>query len=110
MDRPEVSEVTHPSRQKGNRFETLCLHELAARGMVARKVPLSGSLGGEHAHDLILGSHRIECKHYKRWLAKFYAWLAKGPDFLFVKEDRGEILVVMTLDTFARLHGPNAEW
>lgn len=104
--------MTHPSRQKGNRFETLCLQELHAHGILARKVPLSGSLGGEYQHDLYLGHGKDEtgeCKHYKRWLGKFYGWLAKGPSYLFVKEDRGPTLVVMTIDTFARLRGPD-DW
>lgn len=97
--------MTHPSRAKGNRFETRVVRELADRGIFAKKVPLSGSLGGDHCHDLHLPetNHRIECKHYKRWLAKFYGWLAKGPDYLFCTEDRGDILVVMTLDKWAEL-------
>ncbi len=97
--------MTHPSRSKGNRFESECVRALAERGVVAKKVPLSGSLGGEHSHDLKIGVDMVECKHYKRWLGRFYGWLAKGPDYLFVKEDRGETLVIMSLDTFVRLHG-----
>lgn len=96
--------MTHPSRAKGNRFETECVVKLGELGIAAKKVPLSGSLGGEYSDDLILPhGKRGECKHYKRWLAKFYGWLAKGPNYLFVKEDRGGILVVMTLAEFAEL-------
>ena len=102
--------MTHPSRAKGNRFESECVATLKGYDIHARKVPLSGSLGGEYQHDLSLGAGKedtVECKHYKRWLGKFYGWLEKGPRYLFVKEDRGETLVVMSLETFARLRGPD---
>ena len=96
--------MTHPSRSKGNRFETRCVRELADYGIFAKKVPLSGSLGGEHSHDLRLPHGKaIECKHYKRWLKRFYDWLDKGPNYILCTEDRGEILVVMRLAEFAEL-------
>jgi hypothetical protein len=97
--------VTNPSKVKGSRFENECVRELADYGIYAKKVPLSGSLGGEYSHDLNLpeSGKTVECKHYKRWLAKFYGWLAKGPNYLLCKEDRGGILVVMTLAEFAEL-------
>ena len=105
--------MTHPSRSKGNRFETQCVEELRERGIYARKVPLSGSLGGEYQHDLYLGpdkSETVECKHYKRWLGRFYGWLAAGPRYLFVKEDAGDTLVIMPLAEFARLVRNQDDW
>jgi hypothetical protein len=41
-------------------------------------------------------SHRIECKHHANGFARLYKWL-NGVDFLVVRADRSEPLVVMPL-------------
>jgi Holliday junction resolvase len=95
--------MTHPSRAKGNRFETQCVKELAELGIVAKKVPLSGSLGGEHSHDLVIGGKRVECKTRKRAWTDLFGFLQKGPNYLMIKADRTDTLVVMALSEFAEL-------
>jgi hypothetical protein len=100
------------SRQKGDRFERQCIHDLADLGVTARRVPLSGSAGGPDTDDLIVEvcgrEERIECKCRKRAWTDLFGWLtaakhAKPPFALFIKADRTPTLVVMSLEQFARL-------
>lgn len=99
------------SRQKGDRFERWCVNRLVELGVPAARVPLSGSAGGEHTDDLtveVCGSvERVECKTRARAWGDLFGWLdrkdRKPPYCLFIKADRTETLVVMPLDTFARL-------
>jgi hypothetical protein len=104
-------------RQKGDRFERWCVNALQAMGVPAKRVPLSGAAqraGAEYQHDLrvvVLGeSLAVECKERAApFLGMFYRWFAPGPRYLFVKATRGDTLVVMKLDEFARLVRPNPE-
>lgn len=92
------------SRQKGDRFERQCIADLAELGVDARRVPLSGALGGEHAHDLTLpNGRRAECKTRARAWSDLFGFLKKGPDVLFIKSDRTDTLAVLTLAEYARL-------
>lgn len=95
--------MTHPSKRKGNAFETEIVKELAARGVAAKKVPLSGALGGEYSHDLFIGPHSGECKRRARAWSDLFGFLKKGPDFLFCRSDRTETMVVMSLDKFVEI-------
>lgn len=104
--------MPNPSRQKGDRFERQCIHDLAAHGVKSRRVPLSGSAGGVDTDDLIVDvcgkDERIECKVRKRAWGDLYDWLKAEkhlhpPYALFIKRDRDKTLVVMSLDEFARL-------
>ena len=104
-------------RQKGDRYERWCVHALQALGIPCKRVPLSGAAqrsGVEYQHDLriiVQGEEvPVECKHYKRWLGRFYGWLAAGPRYLFVKEDAGDTLVIMPLAEFARLVRNQDDW
>lgn len=100
-------------RQKGDRFERYCAALLTTLGVPAHRVPLSGSAkytgdGGQYQHDLrvrVRGDDLpVECKDRQRaGLADFYAWLAEGPRYLFVRRSRDATLVVMTIEEFARL-------
>lgn len=100
------------SRQKGDRFERQCVHDLAALGVKAERVPLSGAAGGSWTDDLVVEvcgqNEKIECKTRARAWADLFGWLkaenhAKPPFALFIKADRTDTLVVMPLETFARL-------
>ena len=87
-------------RQKGNRAERALVHFLQDHGFAAERVPLSGSAGGSYVGDLtvpLLGIDRtVEVKVRGNGFRELYAWLA-GRDFLIVRADRREPLVVLPL-------------
>src|SRR5215471_12715029 len=88
------------SRQKGNRAERALVAFLQDHGFAAERVPLSGAQRGRFGGDLsvpLLGlDRRIEVKCRGRGFQQLYAWLV-GHDFLIVKADRSEPLVVVPL-------------
>jgi hypothetical protein len=49
--------------------------------------------------DLIVAGHKIECKTRQRAWSDLFGWLP-GNRALFIKADRTDTLVVMTLETF----------
>lgn len=87
-------------RQKGNRAERALVRYLQDRGFAAERVPLSGSAGGKYAGDLsvpLLGIDRcVEVKVRGAGFGQLYAWLIDR-DFLIVRADRAEPLVVIPL-------------
>lgn len=105
--------MPNPSRQKGDRFERDCVHRLEALGVPAERVPLSGAAGGSFASDLevVVGDRKekIECKTRKRAWTDLFGWLP-GNFALFIKADRTDTLVVMSLDTFAELVRTKENW
>lgn len=69
-----------------------------ARLVGGRRVPLSGSAGGDFGGDVEWpGVGRGEVKRRKDGFKQLYTWL-DGKDFLALRADRKEWLVVMTLD------------
>jgi Holliday junction resolvase len=88
------------SRDKGNRTERALVHLLQARGFAAERVPLSGAARGRFGGDVsvpLLGvDRRIEVKCRGNGFRQLYDWL-EGHDFLVVKADRLEPLVVVPL-------------
>lgn len=98
--------MPNPQRQKGDRFERQCVHDLEKLGVTAERVPLSGAAGGSFGSDLIVdvcgSSERIECKTRKRAWGDLFGWLP-GNFALFIKADRTDTLVVMSLENFAKL-------
>jgi Holliday junction resolvase len=88
------------SRQKGNRVERAIVALLQEAGFSAERIPLSGSAGGRFTGDIttpLLGvDRRVEVKCRARGFQQLYAWL-EGNDFLVVKQDRAEPLVVIPL-------------
>jgi hypothetical protein len=88
------------SRQKGNREERLLVRILQEYGFAAERVPLSGAARGRFGGDLsvpFLGrDRRVESKVRANGFRELYHWLA-GNDFLVVRADRQEPLVVLTL-------------
>jgi Holliday junction resolvase len=93
-------------RAKGNRAERALVAFLQNRGFAAERVPLSGSAGGSYAGDLsipLLGIDRCcEVKVRGNGFRKFYAWL-EHRDFLIVRADRSEPLVVIPLRLAAEI-------
>jgi Holliday junction resolvase len=89
------------SRQKGNRFERALVRVLQEHGFAAERVPLSGAARGRFGGDLsvpLLGvDRRIEVKARGNGFKQLYEWL-NGADFLIVRADWREPLVVIPLD------------
>jgi Holliday junction resolvase len=93
-------------RQKGNRAERALVRFLQDRGFAAERIPLSGSAGGKFAGDVstpLLGIDRTaEVKVRRRGFAQLYSWL-DGRDFLVIRSDRNEPLVVLPLRLAAEI-------
>ena len=87
-------------RAKGNRVERELVALLQRAGIAAERVPLSGAARGRFGGDVsvpILGvDRRIEVKCRGHGFREIYKWLA-GVDFLIVRADRRELLVVAPL-------------
>lgn len=98
-------------RQRGDRFEREVVVDLFNMGVPAKRVPLSGSAGGEFGGDVradVCGERSIiECKMRKDGFTPLYNWLAGSegvvPDYLAIRQDNHKTLVVMPLETFAKL-------
>jgi Holliday junction resolvase len=94
------------SRQKGNRTERAIVRLLQDRGLAAERVPLSGAARGRFGGDVsvpLLGiDRRVEVKCRGNGFRELYAWL-DGADFLVVKADRLEPLVVLPLKLAAEI-------
>jgi Holliday junction resolvase len=94
------------SRQKGNRTERALVKYLQDRGFAAERVPLSGSVrgrfGGDISVPLIGADRRVEVKVRGNGFARLYDWL-EGNDFLIVRSDRREPLVVIPLKFAAEI-------
>jgi Holliday junction resolvase len=94
------------SRQKGNRAERAIVHVLQERGFAAERVPLSGAARGRFGGDVsvpLLGvDRRVEVKCRGNGFRQLYDWL-NGADFLIVKADRLEPLVVLPLKLAAEI-------
>lgn len=115
--RPVVKSVTRMKRtngaaprQKGDRFERECVNKLLAGGIMAERVPLSGSAGGSFDADIqvMLQSEmkKFECKMRGRAWADLYKWLgAAGTCGLFIRCNNQKPLVVLPFETFVELHG-----
>ena len=93
-------------RNKGARNERSIVNELREHALDAKRVPLSGALGGELAGDIwvpVQGARRVfEAKKRAAGFKQIYDWL--GTHFgLFIGADRRETLVVLRLSDFAKL-------
>jgi Holliday junction resolvase len=86
------------ARQKGNRLERALVRVLQGDGFGAERVPLSGAARGRFGGDLsvpLLGvDRRVEVKARGNGFKQLYEWL-NGADFLIVRADRAEPLVVI---------------
>ena len=95
-------------RQKGDRLERALVRLLAQRGIIAVRVPQSGSKGGRFRGDLVLplrGRELVrEVKHRGSAFRRLYTWLVDR-DLLLIKADHREVLVVLPLTLAAELLG-----
>jgi Holliday junction resolvase len=94
------------SRDKGNRTERAIARLLQGRGFAAERVPLSGAAHGRFGGDVsvpLLGTdRRVEVKCRGNGFRQLYDWL-EGHDFLIVRADRREPLVVIPLKLAAEI-------
>jgi hypothetical protein len=82
------------SRDKGYRLEHELVLKLNEMGFNAERVPLSGGAGGSFTGDLIINGKKAEVKGRATGFKEIYKWL-EPVDFLFIRADRQEWLVVM---------------
>lgn len=94
------------SRDKGNRAERAIVHALQNAGFAAERVPLSGAARGRFGGDVsvpLLGiDRRVEVKARANGFRRLYDWLGDH-DFLIVRADRCEPLVVVPLKFAAEI-------
>ena len=92
------------AKQKGSRNERWLVKLLIEAGFKASRTPLSGAIralpqyggGADIEVEMFNRKHRIEAKHHADGFARLYKWL-EGVDFVIVRADRSEPLVVMPL-------------
>ncbi|ODA18209.1 hypothetical protein A5N86_05970 [Geobacillus thermoleovorans] len=73
----------------------------------AKRVPLSGSMGGEYGNDVILpNGWRAEVKRRKSGMKQAYDWLEQSnPDVVLYRADRKTWIAIMTMDKLMELMG-----
>jgi hypothetical protein len=96
--------MTNRPKNKGRAAEHAVVKLHTDLGVAAKRVPLSGVLGGEFSDDVDLPYGKGEVKARKggegwKTLAK---WMKACP-VMFLKEDRKPPLVVLTWDLYANL-------
>jgi Holliday junction resolvase len=93
-------------RRKGNLAERAVVKFLRDRGVLADRVPLSGSAGGRYRGDVIIPvagvDRRCEVKCRGDAFRRLYQWL-DGNDLLIVRADRKEPLVILPLRLAAEI-------
>lgn len=94
------------AKRKGASFELEVVKDFAEQGLYARKMPLSGALGGEWGGDVIVpvrAEHwKLECKRRKRSFSTLYGYL-NNVQAAVIRDDRTESLVVLRLSDFVKL-------
>jgi Holliday junction resolvase len=98
--------MSKASRDKGNRTERTIVAILQNFGFAAERVPLSGAARGRFGGDIsvpLFGvDKRVEVKCRASGFSQLYSWLGDH-DFLIVKRDRAEPLVVLRMSDAARI-------
>jgi hypothetical protein len=93
-------------REKGSRVERAIVALLQEHAFAAQRLPLSGSARGRFGGDVsvpLLGTdRRVEVKARRNGFSQLYSWLGEH-DFLVLKADRKEPLVVLRLSEAARI-------
>lgn len=97
-----------PSRDKGAGYERELVNAFKGHGLAAQRVPYSG--GTDYAKndvEVLAGfdGKTKFCGEAKRRkaLPKFFTEALDGADFAAFRQDHGETLIVIRLDTFAGL-------
>jgi hypothetical protein len=98
----------NPNKVKGTRVEREMVKLIEASGYAARRVPLSGSLGGDDSGDVRLDirGRRLcaEVKARRHGFSQLYQWLLER-DILIVKANNRKPLVVLPLTLALELIG-----
>ena len=97
--------MVHPSKRKGTRIEQELVRRHLAAGIPATRVPLSGACGGLYSGDLRIAGGLVaesKCRAGGSGFTTIERWLADN-DFLFLRRDRAEPLVVMPWPIYVRL-------
>jgi len=101
--------MSRKSRDRGNQVERAIVAALIEHGFAAERVPLSdaarGRFGGDVSVPFLGIDRRVEVKARRDGFAELYRWLGDH-DFLIVKRDSSEPLIVLRLSEAAR--GPNS--
>jgi len=90
-------------KRKGYRGERNLVQILKKAGFEAQRIPLSGSTSFAKG-DILIEKKRMEVKWRKDGFKQLYKWL-ENVDYLALKADRKEYLVVMRLSEFIELLG-----
>jgi len=108
--------MPHKNKIKGTFHEKKILEWFESLGLPVKKVPLSGSLGGEYTGDLWLEYNDqrlvVEVKYRDKASIPNPYRVIEDRDIAVIKRRTGtpQTLVIMTDETFAKLFGePNAE-
>jgi len=98
-------------RDKGARVEREIVQRFIDIGLHAEKIPLSGAAGGSFSGDLLVNGRRVEVKSRKdgTGFKLLYRWLGDN-DWLVLKQDRSEPLVVMTIQALGSLISKDLEY
>jgi Holliday junction resolvase len=92
------------SKRKGYRIEHNIEKILREEGITAKRIPLSGAswMKGDIFIELLNKGYVGEVKARKEGFKEIYKWL-DGKDFLFLRADRKDFLIVMNIKTFLEL-------
>jgi len=96
------------SRDKGANYERELVNAFKDRGLAAQRVPLSGATDYAKGDVEVTAGfdgktiYRGECKRRAK-LPKFLTESLGDNDFLALRCDRGETLIVLRLDAFGEL-------
>lgn len=93
------------SKRKGSRIEREIVNKLLAEGIPAKRVPLSGALGGEHSGDVVVARRfrsEVKARRNGEGFATLKRWLGDNA-LLFLREDRNEPVVAMPWPVFVLL-------
>ena len=86
------------SKQKGNRFERVCVEKAQRHGLTSERAYASNgkALGESETVDMIIRANgeKIRCQCKVRSRIADYIKVPEGCEVTLVKEDRGEIYVV----------------
>lgn len=91
-------------KDKGRRAEHAVVKLHTDLGVAAKRVPLSGVLGGEWSDDIDLpyGKGEVKARANGAGWKTLATWMKACP-VMFLKEDRKLPLVVLTWDAYAKL-------
>lgn len=105
---PDAVRRGRQSRRKGGEYELEVVNNLKELGLTARKIPLSGASEGFPGDiEVIAGfdgntKYLGECKRRKN-LPEWIVNALGENDFVAMRGDRGETLVMLRLPTFGEL-------